>query len=95
MTNDVPTKLVAVMLTTHNYYYKPPVPKSKSKNILVEKKGNKPTDAQPIKNTINKIVQRKEKNMASTSTICGTHTFSTIKASRFGFQQWFLSWYSS
>jgi hypothetical protein len=71
-TNDVPTKLVAVMVTTQNYYYKSPVPKYKSKNILVEKKCNKPTDAQPIKKVLNKIVKRKKKFMASTSTMCGT-----------------------
>jgi hypothetical protein len=47
-TNYVPTKLVAVTVTTYNYYYKPPVPKSKSKNILVEKDCNKPIEAQPI-----------------------------------------------
>jgi hypothetical protein len=74
MINDVPTKLVDVAATviTQNYYYKPPVPKSISKNILVEKKCNKPTEVKPIKKALNKIVQRKKKNPASTSTMCGT-----------------------
>jgi hypothetical protein len=60
MTNDVPTKLVAVMVTTHNYYYKPSVHKSKLKNILVEKNCSKPIDAQPVKKVSKKLVQRKK-----------------------------------
>jgi hypothetical protein len=37
MTNDVPTKLLAAMVTTQNYYYKPPIVQSNLKNIQVEK----------------------------------------------------------
>jgi hypothetical protein len=44
-----PTNIVAVTVTTHNYYDNPPIPKSKSKNILVEKNFNKPTEAHTIK----------------------------------------------
>jgi hypothetical protein len=60
MTNDVPTNLVDVTVTMQNYYYKLPVPKSKSKNILVEKKCNKPTEAHPIKRALGNIVKRKK-----------------------------------
>jgi hypothetical protein len=63
MTNDVPTKLVAVMTTTQNYFYKPPVHTSKLKNIMVEKNCSKPTDAKPVKKVPNKIVQRKKENI--------------------------------
>jgi hypothetical protein len=81
MTNDVPTKLVAVIVTTQNYYYKPPVHKSKSKNILVEKKCNKETDAQLVKKVLNKIVKRKNKNWQAQAPCVGhIYTFSINKA---------------
>jgi nitrate reductase cytochrome c-type subunit len=51
MTNDVPTKLLAVMVTMQNYCYKPPIVPSNSKNVQVEKNTNcsKPTNANPVK----------------------------------------------
>jgi nitrate reductase cytochrome c-type subunit len=63
MSNDVPTILVAVMVTTQNYYYKPPVVQSNLKNVQVEKNTNcsKPTDAKPVKKVSNKLVQKKKK----------------------------------
>jgi hypothetical protein len=52
MTNDVLTKLVDVTVTAQNYYYKPPAPQSKLTKIMVEKKCNKPKEAQPIKKAL-------------------------------------------
>jgi hypothetical protein len=64
MTNVIPTKLLAVMVTTQNYYYKPPIVQSHLKNILVEKnkKCGKPTDAKYVfKKAVNKLVHKKKK----------------------------------
>jgi hypothetical protein len=61
MTNYVPTKLLAVMVTTLNLYYKPPIVQSNLKNIMVEniKNCSKPTDAKPVKKASNKLVHKK------------------------------------
>jgi hypothetical protein len=63
MINDVPTKRVVVMVTTQNYYYRPPIVQSNLKNVPVEKNKNcsKPTDAKPVNKVSNKLVQKKKK----------------------------------
>jgi hypothetical protein len=65
MTNDVPTKRVAAMVTTQNYYYKPLIVQSILKNVPLEKNKNcsKPTDAKPAKKVSNKLVQKKKKKV--------------------------------
>jgi hypothetical protein len=72
MTTDIPTKLLAVMVTAQNYYYKPPTVQSHLKNILVEKNKTckKPTDAKPVyKTASHKLVHKKNK--------CGSIIFGT------------------
>jgi hypothetical protein len=78
MNNDVPTKLFFVMVTTQNYYYKPPIFQSKLKNVPVEKNTTcrKPTHAMPVKKVSHDLVQ---KNIMQVSNLGHNSTFPTIK----------------
>jgi hypothetical protein len=64
MTNDIPTKLLDIMVTSENYCYKPPTVKSPMKNILVEKNknGSQPKYVKSVsKKSQNKIFHQKKK----------------------------------